>query len=78
MGAWQLFLILCTFAIGGSLSGYLARWLMALLPVENRLLYIIIYITLVTLAWPVMVLSVSIFLGQYVFFKRYLKKLFKL
>jgi len=77
VGPLQLFLILCTFAIGGSLSGYLGRWLMSVLRVDNTLLYTIIYIVLVTLIWPLMVLGVSIIFGQYAFFKKYLRELFR-
>lgn len=75
VGPVQLVLILCTFAIGGSLSGYAGRWLLTNLEVSNRVLYIIIYITAVTLIWPLAVLLVSIFFGQFRFFRQYLKKL---
>jgi len=77
VGPLQLFLILCTFAIGGSLSGYTGRRLMSLLLIGNRMLYTIIYIVVVTLVWPFMVLMVSVIFGQYPFFKRYLRELFK-
>jgi hypothetical protein len=77
VGPLQLFLILCTFAIGGSLSGYAGRKLMAALPIDGGILYTIIYIVLVTLIWPFMVLLVSVFFGQYTFFKKYLKELFR-
>ncbi|WP_394803634.1 DUF6787 family protein [Niabella hibiscisoli] len=77
VGPLQLFLILCTFAIGGSLSGYVGRRLMSVLLIDNRVLYTIIYIILVTAIWPFMVLLISIIFGQYAFFKRYLKELFK-
>lgn len=76
VGPVQLFLILCTFAIGGSLSGYAGKRLMSVSGIENRVLYLIIYIVVVTLIWPVMVLGVSMVLGQYSFFKRYLKALY--
>ncbi len=77
VGPLQLFLILCTFAIGGSLSGYAGRRLMLVLPIENKVFYTIIYIVVVTLIWPLMVLGVSIILGQYSFFKKYLRELFR-
>ena len=77
VGPLQLFLILCTFAIGGSLSGYLGRQVLLILPVGNKLLYIMAYVLLVTILWPVMVLAVSLFLGQFSFFKNYLKHLGK-
>ncbi|MGN7784152.1 DUF6787 family protein [Niabella sp. 22666] len=77
VGPLQLFLILCTFAVGGSLSGYVGRRLMLILPINNKVLYTIIYIILVTLIWPLMVLGVSIIFGQYAFFKKYLRELFR-
>jgi len=76
VGPLQLFLILCTFAVGGSLSGYVGRRLMSILLIDNKVLYTIIYIVLVTVIWPLMVLGVSIIFGQYAFFKKYLRGLF--
>jgi formyltetrahydrofolate-dependent phosphoribosylglycinamide formyltransferase len=71
----QLGLILCTFAIGGSLTGYTGRRLMNFLPIEQNWLWIIVYILLVTLLWPLSVLLVSVLFGQYRFFTGYLQKL---
>ena len=71
----QVFLIICTFAIGGSLTGFAGRKLMNLMAVEKGWLWIILYIILLTLLWPVSVLLISIFLGQYRFFISYLKKI---
>ena len=73
----QLALILCTFAIGGSLTGYAGRKLMGFLPVDKGGLWIIIYIIVVTILWPVAVLLVSIAFGQFKFFTGYLKKMGK-
>lgn len=73
----QLALILCTFAIGGSLTGYAGRRLMPLLGIEQDWLWIIVYIILVTLLWPLAVLLVSIPFGQFRFFVKYLKKIGK-
>ena len=75
VNGWQLALIIATFAIGGSLTGYVGRKLMALLPVEQPVLWTVIYIILVTILWPAMVLVVSVPLGQFRFFTGYLKKL---
>lgn len=71
----QLALILCTFAIGGSLTGYAGRRLMPLLGIEQDWLWIIIYILLVTLLWPLAVLLVSIPFGQFSFFSNYIRKI---
>jgi formyltetrahydrofolate-dependent phosphoribosylglycinamide formyltransferase len=70
----QLALILCTFAIGGSLTGYAARKFMTILTIEQKWLWVVIYIVLVTILWPIAVLLVSIFFGQFRFFTGYLKK----
>lgn len=71
----QLLLVLCTFAIGGSLTGYAGRKLMNLLPIESNWLWVIIYIIVVTLLWPLAVLLVSIPFGQFRFFTAYLYKM---
>ena len=70
-----LVLILCTFAIGGSLSGFLAKKVMNLLSIEQDLVYGMLYIVVVTLLWPLCVITVSIPFGQFKFFKGYLKKM---
>ena len=71
----QLALILCTFALGGSLTGYVGRRLMNLIPIEQNWLWVLAYILIVTLLWPLSVLLVSIPFGQYKFFTSYLKKM---
>lgn len=71
----QLVLILCTFAIGGSLTGYAAKKIMNMLPIEADWLWAIIYIVLVTIIWPAMVLLVSLPFGQFRFFYNYTRKL---
>lgn len=68
-------LIIATFAIGGSLTGYIARKLMPFLNIDNPLAWTIIYILLVTLLWPLAVIVVSIPLGQFSFFSKYLSKM---
>lgn len=72
---FQLLLILCTFAIGGSLTGYAGKKFMNLLFIDQQVLWIVIYIVVVTLLWPVAVLLVSIPFGQFKFFTGYLKKM---
>ncbi len=73
----QLTLILCTFAFGGSLTGYTARKLLGVLSVDQRWLWIIIYILLLTIIWPIAVYLISFPFGQSRFFTRYLKKIGK-
>lgn len=73
----QVVLILCTFAIGGSLCGYLGRKFLQLFEIEHRGLWIFLYIVTVTIFWPLCVLLISIPLGQFRFFTKYLSKLGK-
>jgi len=71
----QVLLILCTFAVGGSLTGYAGKKLMNLLFVEQRWLWVVIYILIITIIWPVAVLVVSLFFGQHRFFLKYIRKI---
>jgi len=71
----QMVLILCTFAIGGSLTGFVGRKMMNFISIEQDWLWIIVYILIVTLLWPIAVLFVSVFFGQYRFFIGYLGKI---
>lgn len=71
----RLILIISTFALGGSLCGYLGKKLMAFTNLEKGLLWFIIYIILITLLWPACVLLISIPLAQFSFFKNYLAKI---
>ncbi len=71
----QFTLIFSTFALGGSLCGYLGRKLLNPVIIDNRALYIIIYIVLITLLWPVCVLLISLPFGQFPFFRNYLKRM---
>jgi len=71
----QLLLILCTFAIGGSLTGLAGKRIMNFLPIEKGVLWVILYIILITILWPMAVLLVSVFFGQFRFFTSYLRKM---
>ena len=75
VNGWRLLLIIITFAVGGSACGWLGRTLLKNLAIENKALWIIVYIILVTLLWPLCVLVISIPLGQFGFFRRYLWQL---
>jgi hypothetical protein len=72
----NLVLILCTFAIGGSLCGYAGRKLLGFTALDKGAIWVIVYILLITLLWPLCVLLISIPLGQFGFFKRYITKVF--
>lgn len=71
----QFTLIICTFACGGSLCGFTGRKLLDLTNLEKGIIYFILYIILITLLWPLCVLLVSLPLGQFSFFKNYLKRM---
>ena len=75
VNVFQLVLILCTFAIGGSLTGYAAKKIMNALSIEADWLWTLIYILLVTIIWPMMVLIISLLFGQFRFFYNYTRKL---
>ena len=72
---FQLALILSTFTIGGSLTGFAGKKIMNVLNIELDWLWAIIYILLVTIIWPMMVVLVSIPFGQYRFFTGYIRKM---
>lgn len=76
VNGWRLLLILVTFSVGGSLTGIIGKKFMNFAGIDALWLYIPIYIIVVTLIWPLMVLGVSIPLGQFHFFTSYLKKMF--
>ena len=71
----RLALIISTFAIGGSLTGYAGRRILGLLPIASGWPWILTYIVLITLLWPIAVILVSIPMGQFGFFKGYLRKM---
>jgi formyltetrahydrofolate-dependent phosphoribosylglycinamide formyltransferase len=73
----NLILIISTFAIGGSLCGKAGAKLLELFGFEKNFSYWIIYLILVTLLWPLFVIAISIPLGQFVFFKNYLRHIWQ-
>jgi hypothetical protein len=76
VGIGSLVLIITTFALGGSLCGYLGRKLLGFTSMEKGVLWVVAYVLLVTILWPLCVIVISIPLGQFVFFKNYLRKVF--
>ncbi|MFM9911275.1 MAG: DUF6787 family protein [Chitinophagaceae bacterium] len=77
VNGWQLATILIVFALGGSLCGWLARWVLGLFDIDQTSIRIPLYIVLVTLLWPLCVILISIPFGQFPFFRNYLKKIFR-
>ena len=72
----NLFLIIATFALGGSLCGYAGRKLLSLTSLDKNAAWYFLYILLITILWPFAVIIVSIPLGQFAFFKKYLRKVY--
>lgn len=75
VNGWRLLLILITFAVGGSLCGYLGRLVINQLAINQPLIRIILYVVIVTILWPFCVILISIPTGQLLFFRSYLKKI---
>lgn len=73
--AGQFFLIIATFALGGSLCGYIGRKILTLFSIDSAFIFLILYILLITLLWPVCVLIISIPTGQFPFFRNYINKI---
>jgi formyltetrahydrofolate-dependent phosphoribosylglycinamide formyltransferase len=70
----QLVFILLTFAIGGSLCGFIGRKILLFLNVDNKVLWLVLYILCITILWPLAVVVVSVPFGQFPFFKKYLSR----
>lgn len=71
----NLILIIITFALGGSLCGWAGRKILLFTNLEKGVIWILLYIILVTLLWPICVLLISIPFGQFGFFKNYISKI---
>jgi len=72
---FQFVLIFSTFALGGSLCGFLGKKFMPLLAIENQAIWLVVYIIVVTILWPMCVILISISFGQFNLFKNYLQKM---
>jgi hypothetical protein len=75
VGGLQLALIIATFAIGGSVTGYAGKKIMNILAVQQDWLWAVVYILLITIIWPLAVIVISIPLGQFSFFIKYIRKI---
>jgi folate-dependent phosphoribosylglycinamide formyltransferase PurN len=75
VGQVQFWLIMTTFALGGSLSGYLNKQILNLVFLEKNAAYWLIYPLLLTILWPFSVILVSFATGQFTFFKGYLGRI---
>ena len=70
----QFWLIMLTFALGGSLSGRLCSFLLNLVFLEKNWAFWLVYPLFLTILWPFSVIFVSLFTGQFRFFKGYLSR----
>ena len=68
----QFWLVILTFALGGSLSGRLCSYLLKMAFSEKNWAFWLVYPIVLTILWPFSVLFVSFFTGQFHFFKGYL------
>jgi hypothetical protein len=75
VNALQLVLIICTFAIGGSLTGFVGKKIMNELGIGQDWIWAVVYILLITIIWPLAVIIVSIPFGQFSFFIKYIRKI---
>ena len=74
LGTGQFWLVILTFALGGSLSGRLCSYLLKLVFLERNWAYWLVYPLFLTILWPFSVIFVSFFTGQFAFFKGYLTR----
>ena len=74
VGGSQFWLIMLTFALGGSLSGRLCSFLLNLAFLEKNWAFWLVYPLFLTILWPFSVLFVSFFTGQFRFFRGYLAR----
>jgi formyltetrahydrofolate-dependent phosphoribosylglycinamide formyltransferase len=74
VGSGQFWLIILTFALGGSLSGRLCSYLLKMVFLEKNWAFWLIYPLFLTILWPFSVIFVSFFTGQFRFFKGYLSR----
>jgi len=72
VGGSQFWLIMLTFALGGSLSGRLCSFLLNLVFLEKNWSFWLVYPLFLTILWPFSVIFVSLFTGQFRFFRGYL------
>jgi formyltetrahydrofolate-dependent phosphoribosylglycinamide formyltransferase len=74
LGTGQFWLVILTFALGGSLSGRLCSFLLKLVFWEKNWAFWLVYPLFLTILWPFSVIFVSFFTGQFAFFKGYLTR----
>jgi formyltetrahydrofolate-dependent phosphoribosylglycinamide formyltransferase len=78
VNGWGLLIILLTFALAGTGTGYLGKLLMNALKVRIVWVYILIYVVVITFLWPFMVIITSLLFGQFHFFRNYLWRIWNM
>lgn len=73
----SLLLILTTFALGGSFCGMAGKKIMGFTGIEKGWLWGATYVVVLTIIWPLCVLLISIPMGQFTFFKKYIGKILR-
>lgn len=71
----NLILILFTFALGGSTCARLGKAILGMMGMDSGPIGWISYLILITLLWPICVLLISIPLGQFSFFRNYIRRI---
>ena len=74
LGPVQFWLVILTFALGGSLSGRVCTKILDLMILERNWAFWLIYPLFLTILWPFSVIFVSFFTFQFSFFKGYLSR----
>jgi hypothetical protein len=74
----QLFLILCTFAVTGTLTAYISRQITAWVGFDDQTWWLwpfLVRLSVLLFGYQVIILIVSLFFGQFRFFWNYEKKI---
>jgi hypothetical protein len=78
VGGWQLFLIICVFAITGTTTAYLSRQITTWLEIEKyTFVFWVMKFAVLLFGYQVLILIISIPFGQFRFFWNYEKKILR-
>lgn len=78
VGGWQLFLIICVFAITGTTTAYLSRQITIWLEIEKySIAFWVMKFVVLLFGYQVLILIISIPFGQFHFFWNYEKKILR-
>ncbi len=80
LSGWQLFLVLCVFAITGTATAYLSKTITSLLGMDasgSWLWKLLLRLAVLLFGYQVIILIVAFFFGQFRFFWNYEKKIWR-